>query len=85
MHSMHATKGKIKAYLEVWYTNEAGLPVHLASLQICQNYRQEEIDKKIQDFQEKGIEALSEPTRVYIQSFITNLYDLSFEVKTIAG
>lgn len=85
MHSMHATKGKIKAYLEVWYTNEEGLPVHLASLQICQNYRQEEIDKKIKDFEDRGIEALSAPTRAYIESFISSQYELGFEVKTITG
>lgn len=82
---MHPTQGKIKAYLEVWYTNEAGLRVHLASLQICQSHQQEEIDMKIRAFEEKGIEALTAPTSAYIESFIQNEYPLSFEVKTIAG
>lgn len=85
MHSMHATEGKIKAYLEVWYTNEAGLDVHVASLQICQSYRQEDIDEKIKAFEEKGVEGLSPATRGYIEALITSQYDPTFKVKTIAG
>jgi len=81
---MHATEGKIKTYLEVWYTNTAGQPVHLASLQIGQSQYPKDAETTKQQFEQRGLESLSEPTRAYLESFQNNEYDLTFKVLTAA-
>lgn len=81
---MHATEGKIKTFLEVWYTNNAGQPVHLASLQINLSADPKDAEAAKQKFEERGLESLTDATRNYLESFQKNDYELTFKVMTAA-
>lgn len=76
---MHPTIGKFKLYLEVWYTNNEGNPVHLASLQIFQSEDRHQVDLIQKDFEAHGIQGLTPPTKAYLQAFLNSDYDLTYK------
>ena len=81
---MHPTIGKIKAYLEVWYTSNAGLPVHVASFQIYLGDSEEDARERIKRFEDQGSSSCTEPVQHYIESLEKNDYQLTFKTQLAA-